>query len=982
MLSRRIVHPVLALSKGAREIAKGDYTGIIKVNSKNEIGHLSQIFNEMTQNLYHVKQENDLQNWINEGRNQLNDTMRNCDNLKALCTAVVKCLASYLKAQAGGIYLVEDGRILKLTGKYAYSRIEKNLEEIPIGEGMIGQAYLDKEVRLINNLPEDYMVISSGFGAAAPKNIIICPIVLSGDVTGILELVSIDQFSQNDLSFLKLVSESIAIVIDSLKARHIEQMLLERVQTQHEELQAANEELEEQTASLKSSEEELKTQSEELQAANEELTEKTELLYRQQEMVEKSKLELAKKAVKLEEAGKYKSEFLANMSHELRSPLNSLLILSQNLMENEQGTLTDEQVTSAGIINKSGRELLELINDILDLSKIEAGRMEILPEKINIPSFLQDVKSQFQSQADKNRLTLSVETEKELPEDIRTDEKRLRQILNNFVSNAIKFTKEGSVTIRTHLPLPGITFKNISLSRENCIGISIIDTGIGIPLEKQPLIFDAFIQADGTTTREYGGTGLGLSISRQLVRLLGGELFLESEEGKGSSFTMYLPLDEPPAVKNDPTDLSAELPQDTTAPDFHSSGSLDRSGGLIDDDRLQIKRKDDKVLLIIEDDISFARIVQEMGKNKGYKSVICPTGREGLSFAFKRPPTGIILDLGLPDLDGHVVLESLKKDKATCNIPVHIISGKEEMKNRFSESAVGFLLKPANKEDIDQALDSISRSIEDGIDRILVVEDDPVHQKQIESLMQGKNVDIQLARTGQEAIEHITASEFQCIILDLMLPDMNGFDVLRKLTESDNPKELPPVIVYTAKDLSKEEMNHLLRYARKVVPKTHKGAQRLVDEVSLFLHSMECRLPLKKRKQIEMVHDDRSVFKDKRVLLVDDDMRNIFAMSGLLQRSGMKVTMAENGVEALKKINEDRFDLVLMDIMMPQMDGYEATRKIREKSEFKKLPIIALTAKAMPEDREKCIKAGVSDYLAKPVDKTQLFSMLKVWLYA
>lgn len=985
ILSRRIVQPVLTLSRGATKIANGDYTGTITVKSKNEIGHLSWIFNEMTRNLDQAKKESDLQNWINEGRNQLNNAMRNHDNLETLCTAMVGCLAKYFNAHAGGLYLPTEKDTVKLTGRYAYSGIKKVYEEIPNGEGMIGQAVLDKQIKSINNLPENYMIIASGFGKTKPKNIVVCPVMRSGKVTGVLELASLNSFSPRDVAFLELISENMAIAINSMHARHKEKILLERVQTQHEELQAANEELEEQTVSLRTSEEELKTQSEELRAANEELTEKTKQLYRQQEMVEKSKLEIAQKAVKLEETGKYKSEFMANMSHELRSPLNSLLILSQNLTENEQGNLTDDQVTSAQIINNSGRELLDLINDILDLSKIEAGRLEILPEKVDILSFLKEIKKQFQSQTDKKGLSLTIAFEKNLPADMITDAKRLRQIVNNFVSNAIKFTKEGSVTIKAHRPSPNTKFNNHLLSEQNCIGVSVIDTGIGIPSDKHPVIFDAFIQADGTTTREYGGTGLGLSISKQLVHLLGGDLFLISEEGKGSTFTMYLPLEG--AFVNQEKSFSPHpsevLPAEkilATAPEEKFQERVYKN--LLSDDREKIKRKDDKVLLIIEDDIPFAEIVQEMGKKKGYKTVICTTGREGLVFAFKHLPTGIVLDLGLPDIDGNTVLESLKQDAATCNIPIHIISGRDDFKNSFKENAVGYLLKPATKNDINKALDTISASSQKDIKKILLVEDDPVHQQQIGSLLENENIDIQFSKTGNEAVEHIMKTEFQCVILDLVLPDMNGFDVLKQVAENDDKNALPPVIIYTAKDLSQKEMNRLLQYARKVIPKSLKGSQRLVDEVSLFLHSMESALPLEQRKQIDMLHDDKAVFKDKKILLVDDDMRNIFAMSGLLQRSGMRVTMAENGVDALQKIDENQFDIILMDIMMPKMDGYEATRKIRELHQFKKIPIIALTAKAMPEDREKCIKAGVNDYLSKPVDKDQLFSMLKVWLYA
>ncbi|MBA3010462.1 MAG: response regulator, partial [Proteobacteria bacterium] len=713
----------------ADSVAKGDFGKEITPRSqKDQMGFALQ---KMTLSLKKAKQESNHRDWLNTGETELARLIQGETEIEDMGSRMIRFFCQTLNAQAGAFFVVQDDVLFFRSG---YAVNVKNIKQarFEFGEGLVGQAAIEKKILIYRDIPQDHihLTIDSGIGSFMPKTILVIPLVFNKAVMGVMEIAAGHEFAEHHIQFLEKVAELAAIGIHTAQSRvklkqllEESQSLGEELQSQQEELQAANEELKEQTLSLKSSEEELKTQSEELQASNEELMEKTEQLSRQQEMVEKARQELVLKAQKLEDAGKYKSEFLANMSHELRSPLNSLLILSQNLSENVDGNLTQEQMAAAGIIYNSGKELLSLINDILDLSKIEAGRMDIFIEEINISSFLFDLKDQFQSVADKKGVALAVEMEKDLPENMMTDGKRLRQILSNFLSNAIKFTGKGSVIIRTHLPPKDKIFLNNTLTLENTIGFSIIDTGIGIPHDKQQAIFEAFTQADGSTTRKYGGTGLGLSISRQFTMLLGGELFLTSEQDKGSIFTIYMPREgKEPVLKSDlaPSPLPGPtpplpvnmMPFRTSEADFES---------FIPDERRKTRRKEDKALLIIEDDISFAKIIQDIAKKKGYKTIVAGTGREGLRFAFEHQPKGIILDLGLPDMDGSRVLEGLKQDLSTRHVPVHIISGRDEMENSLKKGAVGFLLKPVKQEDIIQALDKIQSFLETNLKKILVV---------------------------------------------------------------------------------------------------------------------------------------------------------------------------------------------------------------------------------------------------------------------
>ena len=935
-LSRKIVKPLTALANGARAVTMGDYTQTTDIRAHNEIGQLSRVFNSMLKTLDKDRQENQHRDWIKTGQAQLSENLQGHRDMESLCNGIISTLCNYLNAQVGALYMAHEDGSLTCSGGHALAK--GHATRIDPGQGLTGQAAIERQGKILTQYPPDYLPITSGVGQTAPVNVLIHPLLDEDQVVGMVEMGSMEAFGDREREFVNAITHIITAALQSMTSRTQEQRLLEKVKNQHEELKATNEELEEQATTLKNNQEELQTQSEELQTANEELTEKTKQLFSQQAQLEESREQLAKEAQKLSLANQYKSEFLANMSHELRSPLNSLLILAQTLAENPDQNLTPDQIKSARIIYKGGNELLALINDILDLSKIEAGRMEVFLEPLPLASLFSDLEERFTPLAKEKGLSLEFTHTPNLPDHLVADGRMLNQILNNFLTNAIKFTHKGSITL---------TAAPESNGKHLVIGVT--DTGIGVPAEKQECIFDAFIQADGTTTRKYGGTGLGLSISKQLATLLGGSVAMESQEGQGSTFSLRLPLDLTP-TRTKPSLKKPELPPGMAG----------------------------ETILIIEDDLTFAHVVQELAQQKGYQAQICPTGKQGLKLAQKLNPKGIVLDLALPDMDGKKILEALKAEPATQHIPIHIISGRDDILPCMEKGATGFLLKPAGKNEILSALDRIVQTPDKGTKEVLLVEDEKVHREKITQLIGKKDISITIADTGKEAMEAIRSQPFHCVILDLSLPDMDGLDILDQLAEESLDHGLPPVLVYTAKDLSRREMNRLLQYAQQVIPKGPEGFQRLRDEFSLFLTTMESKNKLPEKA----TPGEHGVFKDKNVLLVDDDMRNIFAMSGLLQRAGMTVTMAENGMDALEKMETVEFDIVLMDIMMPEMDGYQATREIRKQIRFKSLPIIALTAKAMPEDREKCMEVGVNDYLAKPIDKEKLFSILKVWLYS
>ena len=872
-----------------------------------------------------------------------------------------------------------------------------------LGEGLVGQAALERKSILVTKAPEDYIAIASGLGEADPVNIIVLPVLFEDQVMAVIEMASFVPFSEAHLTFLEQLSETLGVVVNTIVATMRTEELLqqsqgltmelqsqsEELQSQRDELERTNQELEEQARSLKASEELLQQQQEELQQTNEELEEKAALLAEQNARIEQknaeveaARIELEDKAEQLALSSKYKSEFLANMSHELRTPLNSLLILAKLLSDNQEDTLTDKQVEFAKTIYNAGSDLLELINDILDLSKVEAGKMDVNPQPVTPAALADFVERNFRPVADQKLLEFGVIVDDELPATVVTDEQRLQQVIKNLLSNAFKFTESGSVTL-TIAPAPSETrFGEPTLrNAEGVVMFQVADTGIGIPDDKLKLIFEAFQQADGTTSRRFGGTGLGLSISREIARLLGGEIHVTSEPARGSTFTLFLP---PQAPEQESGDADLPTEQVLSAPAFDPAVLLDHKPA-VDDDREQIA-DGDRVVLIVEDDADFARTELAMARERGFKGIVAVRGDEGVALAHEYKPDAIILDMGLPVQDGWQVLEHLKRHPETRHIPVHIVSGGVQnggVQDALRAGAVAVLEKPVEHSVLDEQYGKILEFVERGTRRLLIVDDDDAQRQAIVELIgSGDDVEITAVGSSEEALEALDSdTQFDCMVLDLKLPKMSGFQLLEKVKTDERFRGLP-VIVYTGRDLTRREETRLNKYAETVIVKDVRSPERLLDETALFLHRVESKLPAEKRRILEQLHSTDEVFKGKRVLIADDDMRNVFALAAVLERQGMDVQFAENGNEAIASLEADpSIDLVLMDIMMPELDGYEAMQRIRQVPKFAKLPIISLTAKAMKGDREKSIASGASDYITKPVDTDQLLSLMRVWLY-
>ncbi len=996
LVSGRIARPLQKLEKGAELIGKGNFDVLIPVTSTDELGKVSREFNLMALNLKQSRDRDEAQKWIKQGISLLDDKIRGKNDLDSLGREIVNFICNNLNAHIGLLYINDGTEIYKLSAGFAVNPGQKILTEFRPEQGLIGQCTAEKKSRHISDLPQEYFIMSSALGEISPRQLSIIPFIYNDTVEGIIELGLFESLSDRELQFLDEASGRIAVVINSVRSRAdlnnalnitIEQK--EELQRQQEELQAANEELEEQTQLLSASEETLKQQQEELQAANEELEEKTEFLERNKKQVEEKnqKLEqmqqvLNKKAEDLAVASRYKSEFLANMSHELRTPLNSLLLLAKLLSDNKEKNLTKDQLESAGIIFNSGRDLLSLINEILDLSKIEAGKMVLDFRKVLINDLANNIKIYFLRLAEEKGLVLDVTINKNCQVSITSDVKRIEQILKNLIFNAIKFTNEGSIHIEFYNPEHGINFLREGLNGKKVLAISVKDTGIGILEEKQKIIFQAFHQIEEGISRKYSGTGLGLSISSELANLLGGEIQLESKTGQGSVFILYLPVEQEPAIlrQTESEGLSvAKLPEMIRKPLLEKKQPAPAEIS-IPDDRDTIK-KSDKTLLIIEDDIHFGKVLLQFCRKRGFKCLFCTTGENGLFLAQKYVPKAIILDIRLPGIDGWAVFDALKANQTTRHIPVHFMSVDEPLFDTFKKGAIGYLTKPVSQEKLEQALEKIESMINKKMKELLIVEDNDVQRKMIRKLIGNGDVVCDEAVNGTQAITALTSKNYDCMILDLGLPDMTGFELLEKMQKNTKLK-LPPVVVYTGKDLSIEEETMLRTYSESIVIKGVRSEERLLDETSLFLHRMIGILPEEKKQMIADIHDSDQMFRDKTILIVDDDMRNVFALSKVLNQRGLKIIKAENGKKALTVLEEQTdIDLVLMDIMMPVMDGFEAMKNIRLNEKFRQLPIIALTAKAMRQDKENCIQAGANDYLPKPVDIERLLSMMRIWLY-
>jgi len=1002
LITQSIRNPLIAITEGVKNIENGDFYSDIKVDSKDEAGTLAGAINKMSQSLGDLNKTISDRDWTKTGINELTLVMRGEVDLVGLANNVIQFYIQYFGATVGTFYVMNTQRTgLQLTGGYALGNDGLTKQFYSLKEGLVGECASSGEQIVLEQLPENYFFISSSTGSTSPANVVISPIFEDDKVTGVIELGSLIPFSGSHLELLRITSESVGIAVESARSRSAlndllmqtqqlaEELLVqqeelrtsnEKLEAQSEELRAANEELEEQSEKLQKSENLLRTQQEELQVTNEELEEKNDSLQKQKAILQKAREDLEIQTEELAIASKYKSEFLANMSHELRTPLNSLLILSKMLADNKSGNLNKDQIESAQVIYRSGSDLLLLINEILDLSKIEAGKMDIHSGTLNLSQLHIKLKSDFKHSADEKGVALEFRINENAPESIESDQLRVEQIIKNLISNAIKFTRVGKVTVETGIPSSDVNLVRSGLKNDECIFISVSDTGIGIPPEKQKLIFQAFQQADGSTAREFGGTGLGLSISKELAHLLGGEIQLQSKSGVGSTFTLYLPLVWHPEHGKTPSldtlNLMAEPP---VTPLISTLRVNETAPQLIDDDRNSINMED-KSILIIEDDLTFAKLLYNECKEKNFHGLIALSGGEGLQLARKYSPTAILLDLGLPDMNGIEVLDFLKADSNTRHIPVHIISAESVSMDAFKHGAVGFFTKPAQREDIEEALTRLESFSAEKIKDLLIVEDDRNLRLSISKLIEGPDVKITTVATGEDALNAVKETSFDCIILDIGLPDMSGFQLLKSI--SGIGSNIPPVIVYTGRELSKQEDTELRNYADSIIIKGVRSEERLLDEASLFLHRLVTKMPENKRRMIIDLHETDNLFINKKILIVDDDMRNVFALSKILSEKGMKLFKAEDGKKAVDiVVAEGDIDLVIMDIMMPVMDGYETMRQIRKMEKFDKLPIIAVTAKAMKKDYNDAIAAGASDYLPKPVDVHRLLSVMRVWLY-
>jgi hypothetical protein len=961
----------------------------------------------MIRNLRDTTRKNMEQDWLKTNLAKFSRMLQGQRDLAAVSQLILSDLAPLVTAHHGVFYLIDssgDETSLKLLASYAYKDRKTVANEFRVGEGLVGQCAVDRRMLLINSVPGDYVQISSGLGEASPRNIVVLPVLFEGEVRAVLELATFDEFDEIRLTFLEQLAETIGIVLNTIGANmrteellRQSQALTENLQSQQDVLTETNKRLEQQTRSLQQSEELLREQQDELQRTNAELEEKAQLLASQKaeveqknKEVEQAKVALEEKAEQLALISKYKSEFLANMSHELRTPLNSLLILSQILTENAEGNLTTKQVGFAQTIHSSGSDLLDLINDILDLSKIESGTMAVDITTVPFGEVRKFVDSTFRQVADLKGLHFQVDVDPALPPALQTDNKRLQQVLKNLLSNAFKFTERGSVSLKASLATGGWNPEQEILNGANAVvAFSVHDTGIGIPKEKHGVIFEAFQQGDTGTSRKFGGTGLGLSISRQITRLLGGEIRIDSEPGMGSTFTLYLPViyplqpvDEPTAAPDRDSSVATEPGSSKAVPTAASRVMLapvvERE---VADDRASIE-EGDRILLIAEDDPHFAQILLDLARDRGFKGLVANRADRALMLAREYQPTAVTLDLRLPDADGWTILDRLKHDPASRHIPVHIISVEENWQRGLRLGAIDFLVKPASKESLSDALTTLHEFVDRPIKRLLVVEDDAVARESIVELIGSEDVQTTTVGSGEEALAKLQEEHFDCMVLDLGLPDMTGFQLITRVKSEIGLRKLP-TIVYTGKELTRREEAELRRLAESVVIKDAGSPERLLDETALFLHRVTARLPDGKRRMLEQLHRTDPTLSGRKVLIVDDDVRNIFALTTFLERSEMQVSYAESGQEGIARLQEAGadIDIVLMDVMMPEMDGYETMRAIRGHARFRQLPIIAVTAKAMKGDREKCIEAGASDYIAKPVDMDQLLSLLRVWLY-
>ena len=965
------------------------FSGILVYRARRDLMGLSQTYSDALDKQKAHAAALEKQAWYRTGQTQLSEAIIGEQTLPTLGQGVLTFLARYLNVAVGALYCIQDGR-LRRVAEFAWDKNQLDANQtLALGEGLVGQAALEGKPLSLDSLPQNYLKVSSALGNTDAQSVLIFPIADKGTVNGVLEIGFLRPVRDEDTELLKRISESIGSGIEAARYRQRlqralseTQQLNEELQVQQEELRAANEELEEQSNALRQSQAHMEEQQAELEQTNEQLAEQTQELGRQRdemdrknERLREAQLMLEKHADDLQRASRYKSEFLANMSHELRTPLNSSLILAKMLADNPSGNLSDDQVKFARSIYSAGNDLLTLINDILDISKVEAGKLDIHAELLNLPRMLDGLKQLFLAQALDKQLHFQVEMADNVPSSLFTDRQRVEQVLRNLLSNAFKFTEKGSVSlsVRSH--------------DAGQIAFAVRDSGIGIPEDQQEAIFEAFRQADGTTNRRYGGTGLGLSISRELAQLLGGTIDVRSEPGAGSVFTLIVPetYSEPADVPLLPASPAALRAQPSASPALAepASSRLHASPRTrpepIVDDREGMPFKE-RTVLVIEDEPQFASILRELAHELKYSCLIAHNAEGGFETAVQYRPDAILLDMCLPDHSGLTVLERLKESPVTRHIPVHIVSVEDRKETALQMGAVGYALKPTTRDALKDVFGRLEAKLAQKVKRVLLVEDDARQRESVAHLIEDDDVEITAVEFGEQALEHLRSTVFDCMIIDLKLPDMDGHQLLERMAREDICS-FPPVIVYTGRNLTRDEEAALLKYSRSIIIKGARSPERLLDEVTLFLHKVESDMPLERQKMLKSVRSREKAFEGRKILVVDDDVRNIFALTSALEQKGAVVEIARNGHEAISQLQAiDDIDLVLMDIMMPEMDGFTAMEQIRKEPRFARLPIIAVTAKAMKNDQERCLRAGANDYLAKPIELDRLFSLIRVWL--
>jgi CheY-like chemotaxis protein/CHASE3 domain sensor protein len=955
-------------------------SGLLAFIGRQELVRLSASYGEAEQKQAATALLLDQQLWLRTGQRQLAEHTLGQPVVESLGRSVLEFVARYLDVAVAAVYVREDSGKLQRVAAYGFTKDNEAAEQsFYSAEGLVGQAALENRVLQLDDMPDNYLKVTSGLGHGSPRHVLVVPVHHDGQVTGVVELGFLRALGPRDLEFVNMIANNVgSSIYAALHRRRLQdvleesQRLNEDLQSQQEELRTVNDELEEKSRVLKEYQVNLENQQAELEQTNMRLSELAMSLDQKNGALNHAQTQLEERAEELSRASRYKSEFLANMSHELRTPLNSSLILAKLLSDNQKGNLDAEQIKFAQAIYSAGNDLLDLINDILDISKVEAGKLELSPESIAVGKLVGALKSTFEPLAADKKLAFEVVVEPGTPATLATDRQRVEQILKNLLSNAIKFTATGKVSL------------TVSQQAGGAIAFAVQDSGIGIRQDQQQIIFDAFRQADGTTSRRYGGTGLGLSISRDLTSLLGGSITVKSAEGQGSTFTLLLPCNwvpspafagpanaeasappEEPLATADSAPVAEPLPVKVAFPSF--ADDRHQPGGA-------------RLVLVIEDDVSFAQILYELAHELRYSCLVAHSAEDGFALASQFVPAAILLDMGLPDRPGLSVLQRLKESPQTRHIPVHVVSAYDRSEAALQMGAIGYAIKPTTREQLKDVFKKLEDKMTQKVKRVLLVEDDDLQRASVARLIGDDDVEITAVATGAEALALLGSTIFDCMIIDLKLPDIQGYELLQRMSSQDIGS-FPPVIVYTGRNLTRQEEADLQKYSRSIIIKGARSPERLLDEVTLFLHKVESELSVERQTMLKTARSRDRVFEGRKILLVDDDVRNIFALTSALEQKGLRVEIGRNGFEAISKLDEvGDIDLVLMDIMMPGMDGLEATRRIRKDPRFQKLPIIAVTAKAMKDDQEQCMKAGTNDYLAKPIDLDRLFSLLRVWM--